>query len=100
MNKNAPRILLAIGARLLCVNLPAKMRESCVSLSHLVNFISLANRVALPLEGLEYLGGQGFLHRNPLPGISKIHQPPERQSELTVGRDFQRHLISSTTNTA
>ena len=75
------------------------MSERLVRLGHLVNFVTFADGIALPLIGFQDFRGERVAHRLTLAGISEIHNPPECQGGLTVARNFQWNLVGGTTYT-
>ena len=58
-----------------------------------MNLVAFADGIALALISFEDFSGKRLLHRDAFAGIGEINQPSERERELTVGRDFERHLI-------
>ena len=69
------------------------MREGFIGLGHLVNFVTFADGVPLPLIGFKDFRGERGLHGLALAVVRKIHNPAERKGVLAVGGDFQRHLV-------
>ena len=76
------------------------MRERLVCLRHLVNFVTLADGVALALEGFHDFRGERGLHRLAFFRVREIHDPAERERILPFDGDFQRHLIGRTAHAA
>src|ERR1039457_1454345 len=75
-NKNAPTFHLRGVFSLI---LPAEMGASLVRLRHLVDFVALADGVALPLISLQNFRGERGLHRLAFAGVREIHDPAERE---------------------
>ena len=96
--KNAPSGKLP--GRLKVLILPAEVRESLVGLRHLVNVVTLADCAALTLIGFHDLRSERVAHRRAFAAIGEFHDPTQRERGLTIGRNFERHLIGRPTNAA